>query len=113
VYASNGNITIETRPDQIVIITDRFGIAIHLSPADATFVRDTLPPADITPVPDPAGPSRQPQGAAMPDPRELDRIRLEALLRALEACHINGAADADAIVKNAKLFENYLAGEDA
>jgi len=40
VYASNGNITIETRPDQIVIITDRFGTAVHLSPTDATFVRD-------------------------------------------------------------------------
>ncbi len=53
-YASNGNITIETRPDQIVIITDRFGTAVHLSPADATFVRDTLAPVDITPVPDPA-----------------------------------------------------------
>jgi len=45
VYASNGNITIETRPDQIVIITDRFGTAVHLSPTDATFVRDTLEPA--------------------------------------------------------------------
>ncbi len=54
VYASNCNITIHTRPDQIVIITDRFGTAVHLSPADATFIRDTLPPADITPVPDPA-----------------------------------------------------------
>jgi len=54
VYASNGNITIHTRPDQIVIIADRFGIAIHLSPTDATFLRDTLPPVDITPVPDPA-----------------------------------------------------------
>ncbi len=53
-YASNGNITIHTRPDQIVIITDRFGTAVHLSPADATFVRDTLAPVDITPVPDPA-----------------------------------------------------------
>ncbi len=47
-YASNGNITIHTRPDTIVIITDRFGTAIHLSPADATFVRDTLASADVS-----------------------------------------------------------------
>ncbi len=50
-YASNGNITIETRPGQIVIITDRFGTAIHLSPADATFIRDTLAPVDTAPDP--------------------------------------------------------------
>jgi len=48
VYATNGNITIHTRPGQI-IITDRFGTAIHLSPADAEFVRDTLEPAGATP----------------------------------------------------------------
>ena len=46
----------------------------------------------------------------MSDPRELDPIRHEALFRALEACHINGAADVNAIVANAKLFEDYLAG---
>jgi hypothetical protein len=49
VYATNGNITIHTRPDQIIIITDRFGTAIHLSPADAEFVRDNVEPADATP----------------------------------------------------------------
>jgi hypothetical protein len=46
VYASNGNITIHTRPDQIIIITDRFGDNVHLSPADAEFVRDALDPVD-------------------------------------------------------------------
>jgi len=50
VYASNGNITIHTCPDQIVIITDRFGTAVHLSPTDATFVRDTLEPAAAIPT---------------------------------------------------------------
>jgi hypothetical protein len=45
VYATNGTITIHTRPDQIVIITDRFGDTVHLSPADAEFVRDALDPA--------------------------------------------------------------------
>lgn len=48
----------------------------------------------------------------MPDPRELDPIRREALFRALEACHINGAADAQTIVVNAKEFERYLTGTD-
>jgi hypothetical protein len=47
VYATNGNITIHTRPDQI-IITDRFGTTVHLSPADAEFVRDALDPVDAT-----------------------------------------------------------------
>jgi hypothetical protein len=45
VYASNGTITIETRPDQI-IITDRFGDNVHLTPADAEFVRDALDPVN-------------------------------------------------------------------
>jgi hypothetical protein len=45
-YASNGNVTIETQPAE-VIITDRYGQAVHLSPADATFVRDTLEPAMV------------------------------------------------------------------
>jgi hypothetical protein len=50
VYATNGNITIHTHPDgQIIIITDRFGTAIHLSPADAEFVRDALEPVDVSP----------------------------------------------------------------
>jgi len=49
-YASNGNITIETQPSTIVIITDRFGNRVHLSPADATFVRDTLEPVADVPV---------------------------------------------------------------
>lgn len=48
-YATNGNITIHTRPDQIIIITDRFGTAVHLSPADAEFVRDALDPVDVAP----------------------------------------------------------------
>jgi hypothetical protein len=48
VYATNGNITIHTRPDQIVIITDWFGTAVHLSPADAEFVRDALDPVDTS-----------------------------------------------------------------
>jgi len=49
VYASNGNITIHTRPDgRIIIITDRFGAAVHLSPADAEFVRDNVEPAEAT-----------------------------------------------------------------
>jgi hypothetical protein len=44
VYETNGNITIETRPNE-VIVTDRFGQAVHLSPADAEFVGATLEPA--------------------------------------------------------------------
>lgn len=45
-YATNGNITIHTRPDQIIIITDRFAATAHLSPADAAFVRDALDPVN-------------------------------------------------------------------
>jgi hypothetical protein len=49
VYATNGPITIHTRPDQIIIITDRFGTAVHLSPGDAEFDRDALDPVDVAP----------------------------------------------------------------
>jgi hypothetical protein len=48
VYATNGNITIHTRPDQIIIITDRFADTVHLSPTDAAFVRDALDPVDAS-----------------------------------------------------------------
>jgi hypothetical protein len=44
-YASNGNVTIETQPTE-AIITDRFGIAVHLSPADAAWLADQFAPKD-------------------------------------------------------------------
>ncbi len=51
-----------------------------------------------------------PKENPMPDLQVVDPVRKEALFRALEACHINGAADATKIVADAKLFESYLAG---